>query len=172
MATKRKPRQTIIARLPTLPPLPRLGFTRRPEGPVALRPLTGPATVYDENTVPPMPGGLVATLPEWRVWYWLDKHHIEFDFQSSQMGGRRELGGLVIDFLLPTMVPPMALQVQGEYWHYSTGEQRMHDQQSKAQLEARGYQVIMVDESDVNERLDYILRLAMQGIDLSRMVWS
>ena len=43
------------------------------------------ARVTAEN---PVPLGLVATIPEWLVYDWLQKRSIQFDFQSSLMGGR------------------------------------------------------------------------------------
>lgn len=58
------------------------------------------------------------TLPE-RILYKAlqDRHMIPemFSFQSSLVGGRIYLGGMVADFLCER--PPVVIRVQGEHWH-------------------------------------------------------
>lgn len=83
-----------------------------------------------------------------------------------------QLGGLVADFILPKMLPPMVLRVQGLAWHYGAFADPQKDQQQKDQLTNMGYQVIDLDEDDVNERLNYVMTRAMEGIDISRGMWS
>jgi very-short-patch-repair endonuclease len=87
------------------------------------------------------------TLPE-RILYkaltdqfhWVDG--IQFNFQSSQSGGRLELGGLVADFLFYEM--KMIIQVQGPT-HTEYLRIRKDDEQ-KAILEDMGYRVFDIDE--------------------------
>ncbi len=173
MPKKRRDRLRVeLPKLPTLrTSMPRLPI--RPRGPKALSIELGPPVVEESNQPPPMPLDFRGTLPEWRVYFWLTKHNIEFDFQSSMMGGRLQLGGLVSDFLLPQRSPPMVLNVQGIFWHYfGPNADRQKDQRQQDQLENMGYQVINLDEDMILERLDYVMRAAMQGIDLSRAKWS
>lgn len=40
---------------------------------------------------------------------------VDFTFQSSQVGGRLHLGGMVVDFLFER--PKLAVRIQGEHWH-------------------------------------------------------
>lgn len=61
------------------------------------------------------------------------------DFQSSLVGGRTELGGMVADFILPDR--SMIIRVQGEYWH--TGlRPEAKDAAQRAVLENMGFQVV------------------------------
>jgi len=46
---------------------------------------------------------------------WLTERKIDFEFQSSMLGGFYELGGAVVDFLLRDS--GLAWRVSGEYWH-------------------------------------------------------
>lgn len=87
------------------------------------------------------------TLPE-RILYkaltdqfhWVDG--IQFNFQSSQEGGRLELGGLVADFLFFEM--RMIIQVQGPT-HTEYLRIRKDDEQ-KAILKDMGYRVFDIEE--------------------------
>lgn len=62
---------------------------------------------------------------------------MDFTYQSSQMGGRQELGGLVADFLLPNM--KMVIQVDGPT-HVEKARQ-MKDQEQDGILAEMGYTV-------------------------------
>ncbi len=159
-----------LPKLPSIKDMP--GLPRKPRGPRALRGLTAAPTVLESNQPPEKPATFQGTLPEWRVYWWLQKHGYEFDFQSSLLGGRIELGGQVADFLLPNELPPMIIRVQGLAWHYGFRGDIPKDQKAKDILEGMGYRVIDVDEDDVNERLDYVMVRAMRGEDISRAMWS
>ena len=138
-----------------------------------MQPLTGEPEVYESNAPPPIPGNFTGTLPEWRVFWWLTKRGIAFDFQSSLMGGRAQLGGLVVDFLITSTVPTTALRVQGEAFHYGYYAKPGRDQMQKDILENEfGFKVIDLDESDLLNRLDFVMGLAMRGIDISKAMWS
>lgn len=91
------------------------------------------------------------TLPERVVYKALEDRHIEFDFQSSLLGGRVELGGLVADFIISR--PPVVIRVQGRFWHgefdtetgdLESGEiaQGRRDDDQRATLEEMGYSVL------------------------------
>lgn len=102
-----KIRQLQPPKLPAIAQIPKASMPLVRRG---LRPkiLDLAAQVTAETVVPP---GLVATIPEWLVYQWLQKHGVRFDFQSSLMGGRIELGGAVADFVLPEL--GMIWRVQG-----------------------------------------------------------
>jgi len=67
---------------------------------------------------------------------------VDFDFQSSQSGGRIELGGMVVDFLFPIMM--LVIQVQGQT-HGGFLRSRK-DEEQNAILQAMGYRVVDVEE--------------------------
>jgi hypothetical protein len=67
------------------------------------------------------------TYPEAIFWWLLEKlKREEFDYQSSIFGGRTELGGLVVDFLVDMGGYYVAVLVNGNYWH-NKPEQRERD---------------------------------------------
>lgn len=66
---------------------------------------------------------------------------VDFDFQSSQSGGRMELGGLVADFLFFFM--KMVIQVQGPT--HTDFLRARKDEEQKAILEDMGYRVFDID---------------------------
>ncbi len=61
---------------------------------------------------------VTGTLPERIMYKSLQERHLipsVFTFQSTTIGGRLELGGMVADFL--SNIPPMVIRIQGSYWH-------------------------------------------------------
>lgn len=83
--------------------------------------------------------GIIGSLEERIVYKELLKRKIYFSFQSSMEGGRQELGGMVVDFIIPER--RIALRVQGTIWH--TGpEAEARDLVHKAVLENEGYTVL------------------------------
>jgi hypothetical protein len=92
-----------------------------------------------------------ASLPERIIWKWLDDNQIVFTWQRSTDGGRLVRGGFVIDFLVFGLAPlPVAIRVQGEYWH---GPRRptmaSTDDAAAARLRAQGYLVVDLWEEDI-----------------------
>lgn len=63
----------------------------------------------------------------------------DFDFQSSMLGGRATLGGLVADFIFP--VPMVIVQIQS-IWHTMTLEHETRDDDQAAILRSMGYTVL------------------------------
>jgi hypothetical protein len=55
------------------------------------------------------------TLPEVIYWYLCEKYQTAFVYQEDFAGGRKEVGGAVIDFLLPDY--GVAVYVNGMFWH-------------------------------------------------------
>jgi hypothetical protein len=120
-----------------------------------------------------VPAWLVATRPEWAVYWALQRlgkrPGIDFDFQSSLQGGRIERGGMVLDFILfdPQNV---AINVQGEYWHYQQGSERIaRDKIQRASSASMGFTLVYIDESDAIANPLYYTSEALKGIDHSRM---
>ncbi len=56
---------------------------------------------------------------------WLNRRGINFDFQTSLAGGRFELGGSIVDILIPEL--DLAWRVQGRYWHTGVAKKGMDD---------------------------------------------
>jgi len=89
--------------------------------------------------------GLRGSLEE-RIFYKALAEHgfipgVDFTFQSSMMGGRGELGGLVADFLFPV---PMVIVNPMSYWHtISLAHERRDDDQVMI-LRSLGYTLLEV----------------------------
>lgn len=88
------------------------------------------------------------TLPERIVYKYLTEilkfsPSYDFDFQSSQSGGRLELGGLVADFLFHYM--RIVIQVQGST--HSDFLRGRKDEEQKSILTSMGYRVFDIEES-------------------------
>jgi len=93
---------------------------------------------------------------------WLDKNRIDYQFQSSLMGGFYELGGAVVDILIPDDM--IAIRIFGEYWHKGVVKEG-RDQIQRENLEAMGYVVVDVWGADLLDptRVEETMRLAIQG---------
>ena len=65
--------------------------------------------------------------------YWvslaLEEIRLEYLFQVSYWGGRRMIGGIILDFLVFTKPLPTPLWVNGEYWHKGKQASREYYQQ-------------------------------------------
>ena len=93
--------------------------------------------------------------------------NVDFTFQAAFHGGRLEKGGLVIDFLF-TNPPDLAINVQGTFWHSEQGAPVIaRDRMVRAQLAGEGIQLIFIDEQDVLEDAEGIVRDALRYIDRS-----
>jgi len=118
------------------------------------------------GSVPTLPEAsdniLIATTPERIVLAWLDRKGIIYDFQSSMMGGRYELGGSIVDVLIPDL--NTAIRIQGGYWHQGV-EKSATDTIQRELLESHGWQVVDVWEKDLTppERANYTLEAALRG---------
>jgi G:T-mismatch repair DNA endonuclease (very short patch repair protein) len=129
------------------------------------------STPRQEGEAPPKPEEFFGTLPEWQVYWWLTVREKlvegeDFSYQSSLLGGREQLGGMVADFILLNREPRLVINVQGGYWHRATAALKAHDVIYKAALQEMGYDVVYVLEADLAERLATTMRSALQGIQL------
>jgi len=114
-----------------------------------------------QQAPPEFPG----TLPEYLVYVELTRMKIEFEYQSSQLGGRQERGGSVADFYIPSL--GLILNIQSLYWHYGRPEARQFDRLQREQLEAQGLTVVYLDEEDLLKNARYFVSEALNGIDHS-----
>ena len=106
---------------------------------------------------------------EWRIFWALLTHQLmpdhDFDYQAPQMGGRLELGGLVLDFYLPGH--RLGLNPLGAFWHLRTRAQQARDLLQSAQLAGFGITVILIDEEDGMTRPRGVVAAALRGEDQS-----
>ena len=94
---------------------------------------------------------------------------VEFSYQSPLMGGRFDKGGVVLDFLFNDP-PDLAINVQGEYYHYGLGVTFVqNDIIVRQQMAGQGINLIFIDESDVLEDVDYYVREAFNYKDHSQL---
>lgn len=102
---------------------------------------------------------------EEKVRQWLIRHKIDFQFQSSLMGGFFALGGAVVDFLLPFR--QLAFRVHGEYWH-SGVIIKGRDAIQKEMLGTLGWNVIDLWGDDIEDKLDETMLRALRGEGMLR----
>lgn len=107
------------------------------------------------------------TAPEYAIYTALKKLGVDFEFQSSQMGGRLSRGGAILDFYIPDR--SLAINIQGLYWHYGSTPRVMNEQLQRAMLESQGIRVIYIDEDAALSNALFYVRDALNGIDHSRM---
>ena len=94
---------------------------------------------------------------------------VDFSYQSALMGGRLDKGGVVLDFVF-TDPPDLAINVQGEYYHYGLGATYIqNDIIIRQQMAGQGINLIFIDENDVLEDVDYYVREALNYKDHSRL---
>lgn len=96
---------------------------------------------------------------------WLERHKIEYQFQTSLAGGFYELGGAVVDFILSARA--LAWRVMGEYWHTGV-EAEAHDLVQKELLSGLGYTVVDLRGDDLENRLNETLTKALRGEEMLR----
>jgi len=98
---------------------------------------------------------------EKKVYSWLTKRDIQFTTQEPMFGMAGELGSATVDFVIPER--NLVLRVMGTYWH-STLEAKARDLFGKEQLIGRGYQVVDLQESDLEDiKIENTMQLALQG---------
>ena len=102
----------------------------------------------------------IGTDIEMMVMAWLDKRQIAYEFKSSLLGGFFELGGAVVDFLLPDR--NLAWRVMGEFWHRGV-QKSGSDLIQKENLSAMGWTVVDIWSMDLENRFEETMRLALQG---------
>lgn len=99
------------------------------------------------------------------VYGWLTKREIVFNFATSLRGGFYQLGGAVVDFILPNRM--LAWRVMGEYYHRGVVKEGS-DIIQKELLSELGYVVVDIWGDDIEDRLEETMRLALQGQEILR----
>jgi len=105
----------------------------------------------------------VATDIELIVLNWLDKRKIVYQFQTSLAGGFFELGGAVVDILLPEH--GLAWRISGEYWHRGVVAEG-RDAVQREMLEADGWIVVDIWGENILNRLDVTMKKALMGEEI------
>jgi len=119
------------------------GIPLRPRGGVEWGPEEDPLEKAAAQNVP-------GTLPERIVWKWLEDHDYTFEAQRAEYGGRLVVGGAVVDFLVYGFGRPIALRVQGTYWHGPEfPERQARDDEQFYRLISLGYGVADLWEHDI-----------------------
>ena len=120
-----------------------------------------------------VPSDWPGSVPEFLVYASLIKQGkvegVDFNYQSALMGGRLDKGGVVLDFIFSDP-PDLAINVQGEYYHYGLGATFIqNDLIVSQQMAGQGINLIFIDESDVLEDVDYYVRQALNYRDHSQL---
>lgn len=163
-----------IPRRPTLPTIRAPQIFRR--GPRALQQSLFRFDRGEFAFPNPPPEWFEGTTPEWAVYWALlragytpDASGLPgtFDYQSSQLGGRQGYGGLVLDFLL--LAEGLAINVQGEFFHYEAGAGKLAIDRAQAFELARrfGLRLVAIDATDALNGPEAFVRDALAGIDRS-----
>jgi len=104
--------------------------------------------------------GFTGTIPELLTMSWLDKKKISYAWQYPEL-----TAGARIDFVV-NQIPPIAIRIQGEYWHrIGIGT---HDRDQKYALQMLGYTVVDVWERQVYHNRENTLSRAIKGIEVPK----
>jgi len=119
------------------------------------------------NTFPAPPANFPGNIPEWYIFRALQALKVDFEFQSSFLGGRQDRGGAVLDFYIPGL--NIGINIMSDYWHYNRADNRIADQLIKEMLTAMGLIVIYIDEESALANPIHYVREALAGRDHSRI---
>ncbi len=124
-------------------------------------------SVKEEPPYGTPPEDWVGSVAEWACAWALGVLNVEYVPQANMIGGRTQLGGTVVDFLIPSL--NTIIRIQGVYYHYERGPLVINvDSLLKTSLEAKGYVVIDIDEDDILTDPLYFVKEALAGRDHSR----
>jgi len=120
--------------------------------------------------------GMDASLPEMCAYDWLQSRHFTFSMEDVMLGGRREPGGAVVDFLIYDITPAgyYIWRVMGDYWHGGL-ERSSKDEIQKVRLEAMkigGIPIVaVVDlwESRIYNDWPHVFLMAEMGVSLGQL---
>ena len=119
--------------------------------------------------------GVEGTLPELLTYDWLESRGRQFDFQTSFLGGRLQLGGAVADFIIFDLWPgELAVwRCQGDYWHTMPEREQKDALQKLKLLGERWNNVpvgVVVDlwESAIYRRAPQVFLQAEAGVEIGQ----
>ena len=112
-----------------------------------------------------------ATRPEWCVYWGLMANGLkpdeDFIFQAILPNVSISYYSTV-DFLVPDF--HIGIEVQGTYWHYNLGAERIQrDADRQALFQKFGIRIIGIDEPDALANPKFYVAEALRGIDHSRL---
>ena len=116
-----------------------------------------------------------ASVPELMVYNELRRRRLEpgvdFIYQYNIFGGRTQRGGGVLDFFFTSIAyPGLAINVQGEYFHYERGSDVIaRDRLLREQLVGIGITLVLIDEEDILSNVRWVVGQALQFRDVSRL---
>ncbi len=102
---------------------------------------------------------------EYKVYKWLTQKGlapgIDFAFQSDKLGGISHVGNAKIHFLI--YMSKLALRVQGYLWPNLSSSAHALDMIQRVIWEGKGYTVLDLLASEVDENVNRVMNLAMAG---------
>lgn len=102
---------------------------------------------------------------EWLVYRWLISKGmtagVDFAFQADRLGGLSHIGNAKIHFIV--YASKLALRVQGIEWPNLTAKSHSLDLLQRVIWEARGYTVLDLLGSEIEENVNRVMLLAMSG---------
>lgn len=105
--------------------------------------------------------GIVGTLPELLAESWLIKRRYSYGRQvdEPQAGARIDL--------VVTDIPPIAIRIQGDYWHgiHHGQNKGPYDREQKHALTLLGYIVVDVWESHIYRKRNRVMEKAVKGVE-------
>ena len=124
--------------------------------------------------LPQPPEGFMGSWPEFVCYREIRNQgyvpNLDFNFQSNFLGGRLELGGIVVDFVFHRP-PGLAIEVNGRYYHYDrpSSGQDARDIYKRAQMAGLGYTLIFIDDLSLLTDPSYYVSEALQYRDHSEL---
>lgn len=111
------------------------------------------------------------TRPEWAVYWGLLQLGMHEGEDFAYRPGIQSIGisyYSTLDFVIPDY--HIAIEVQGEFWHYEQGSDRIfHDMQRASLLYDQGFTLIFIDGKNALEDPEFYVREALQGRDHSQL---
>ena len=113
--------------------------------------------------LPEAPEWWGGSYPEYLVYWALLKLGMKgkFEYQSPRMGGSLQKGGAILDFFIPER--NLAINVQSEFYLYTTSTQIARGELQRAQLESQGIRVVYVHEEHLMLDPVFYVREALEG---------
>ncbi|MCJ7612142.1 MAG: hypothetical protein MUP19_07760, partial [Candidatus Aminicenantes bacterium] len=103
------------------------------------------------------------TETEGKIAVWLDNKRINYNFQSSLVGGRAELAGMDIPFIIPDF--NLALRIRNQDL-YDGVSQTAIARMERAQLHNLGFVVVDAHEEDITRNIDEVMNRAIEGREM------